>query len=200
MRGASPSIGRTWCSGSFRWFITALQPSCPDLIHGCPVDLPMQCERVPNTGISNPRHPLPGLDPGIHVVATVAVAPEEGVDGRVEPGRGDRGLRLHTFLQPRSPNRTTVDLIRASTEPARPCSDRTRSAMAASASDGAAARARFIWPRPASANRAATTNRRGGIARHFLPVRGAGPSAALIAPLMDRGRGRQAAAALRDGF
>ena len=54
---------------------------------------------------------------GTHVSAERPVERKEGVDGRVEPGQGDRRLCLGLQKQPISLNRTTVDLIRLSTCP-----------------------------------------------------------------------------------
>ena len=81
--------------------------------HGCPVQRSGQRRWALYIGLSNPKYPLPGLVPGIHALATVATAPKEDVDGRVEPGRGDQGLFLSPVSQPGSANRTAVARGRA---------------------------------------------------------------------------------------
>jgi hypothetical protein len=44
--------------------------------------------------------PLPGLEPGIHVVATGPTEPKKLVGGWAEPGQGDLGLSSSNELQP----------------------------------------------------------------------------------------------------
>jgi hypothetical protein len=60
-----------------------------------------------------PKHPLPGLVPGIHVLETGPTEAWEGVDGRVEPDHSDLRLRQNAFLQPFLSNRTAAGRSRA---------------------------------------------------------------------------------------
>src|SRR5205823_4005697 len=47
-----------------------------------------------------------GLVPATHVFVTRSVERKEGVDGRAEPGQGDRGLCWSRHKQPNALNRT----------------------------------------------------------------------------------------------
>jgi len=40
---------------------------------------------------SKPKHPVPGLDPGLHDSETAAAEQKRGVGSRVKPGHGDEG-------------------------------------------------------------------------------------------------------------
>jgi hypothetical protein len=51
---------------------------------------------------------LPGLVPGIHVLATEIIKTEKDVDGRVELGQGDLWLSMDRWRQPISLNWTAV--------------------------------------------------------------------------------------------
>jgi hypothetical protein len=56
----------------------------------------LQRDLYKDTGSCNLSHPLPGLDPGIHVFASVETELKEVVDDRVKPGRGE--YRLAGFI------------------------------------------------------------------------------------------------------
>src|SRR5260370_36429633 len=57
----------------------------------------------------NPKMVLPGLGPGIHVLAPRKVPAQEVVDGRAKPGQDDYlGVCEDTNGQPLLPNRTDV--------------------------------------------------------------------------------------------
>jgi hypothetical protein len=50
---------------------------------------------------SSLQNALPGLDPGIHVLAAVRPRPKEDVDGRDKPGQSE--LEPHQFLPETGP-------------------------------------------------------------------------------------------------
>ena len=89
--------------------------SCPDLIHGCPVERLRQCRSERRELQYNFKSPCPDLIRASTVLAGEITKPPEDVDGRVKPGHGDLWLSKDRCRQPISLNRTAVDLIRAST-------------------------------------------------------------------------------------
>ena len=79
---------------------------------GSPVKQLQQCVIERRELLCNCKHPLPGLVPGIHVLATEIIKTEKDVDGRVEPGQGDLWLSMDRWRQPISLNRTAVGRAR----------------------------------------------------------------------------------------
>jgi hypothetical protein len=96
--------------------------SCPDLIHGCPVERLRQCRSERRELQYNCKSPCPDLIRASTVLAGEITKPPEDVDAhgsspwaegpRVKPGHGDLWLSKDRCRQPISLNRTAVDLIR----------------------------------------------------------------------------------------
>src|SRR5271163_3137609 len=68
--------------------------------HGCPVELFGQCRIERREPQCNCKYPLPGLVPGIHVLAAGIAKAQKDVDGRVKPGQGDLWLCMDRCRQP----------------------------------------------------------------------------------------------------
>ena len=90
-----------------------LQPSWPDLIHGCPV----KENRLSATIHTQPKTPLAGLDPAIYVFLAFSDPGGQDVDARNKSGQGV--LTAASWLPPLDPtlsqllNRTVVGQARA---------------------------------------------------------------------------------------
>jgi hypothetical protein len=93
------------------------------LSHGCPVERLRQRRIERPEPRSNCKYALPGLVPGIHVLAAGIIKAQEDVDAhgsspwaegpRVKPGQGDLWLCMDHCKQPISLNRTAVGLVPA---------------------------------------------------------------------------------------
>jgi hypothetical protein len=92
-----------------------LETPWPGSAHGCPVERPQQCEIEIWETIYSFEYALPGLGPGIHVLAAEIIKAQEDMDGRVKPDQGDLWLYLDHRKQPISLNRTAMGSARPST-------------------------------------------------------------------------------------
>jgi len=85
---------------------TAPRRGWPGQAHGCPVQLFAAATRRRH------RHnlwlPVAGLVPATHVFECGSIDGRESVDGRDEPGQGDRGLYRARYKQPLPLNRTAA--------------------------------------------------------------------------------------------
>src|SRR5271169_4684385 len=108
--------------------------SCPDLIHGCPVERLRQCRSERRELQYNCKSPCPDLIRASTVLAGEITKPPEDVDAhgsspwaegpRVKPGHGDLWLSKDRCRQPISLNRTAVGCDRLSALDILPASDR----------------------------------------------------------------------------